>query len=132
MADTYTTSNRIAKPEIGADEDTWGTVINSQALDMIDDAIAGYSAISVASGNVTLTSNNGSSDQARLPVLKFTGSPGTDRTVTASDVKKNYWIINGVGDTSNILFKATGGSTVTVAAGYTAKICKFSACNCFL
>ncbi len=89
---------------------------------MIDEAVGGYIAISVASGNVTLSTNNGTADQARNAVIKFTGSPGTDRTVTAPDVEKTYWLVNGVGDSSNILFKASGGSTVTIPAGSSAKV----------
>ncbi len=122
ISDTYTTSNRFTKPEVGANDGTWGVLLNAGALDMVDEAISGYSAISVASGDVTLSANNGATDQSRKPVLKFTGSPGTDRTVTAPVGPHTYWLINGVGDASNILFKATGGSTVTIPAGFSAMV----------
>lgn len=122
MSDAFTAALRLCKPEDGGDEGTWAPILNNQTIDMIDEAVGGYVAVSVASGDVTLSANNGTTDQARNAVIKFTGSPGTNRTVTAPVVEKTYWLINGVGDSSSILFKAAGGSTVTIPAGCIAKV----------
>lgn len=122
MATGYSAVLRLGKPEVGADESTWGTILNVNTIDMLDEAIGGYVSISVAGGNVTLSTANGTTDQARCAIIKFTGSPGANRTITAPDVEKTYWLVNGVGDTSSILFKATGGSTVTIPWGCTAKV----------
>ena len=129
LADTFTSALRLCKPEVGADEDTWGGVLNAQTIDLIDEAVGGYSSISVASGNVTLTANNGATDQSRCAVIKLTGSPGTTRTVTAPDVKKTYWVINAVGDSSSVTFTAGAGTTVSIPAGCTAKIYTDGATN---
>ena len=129
MVDSFTSALRLCKPEVGADEDTWGAVLNAQTIDMIDEAVGGSASISVASGNVTLSANNGATDQARCAVIKLTGSPGTTRTVTAPDVKKTYWVVNAVGDTSSVTFAAGAGTAVSIPAGCTAKIYTDGATN---
>jgi hypothetical protein len=128
MADTYTSSLRIAQQEIGANENTWGT-INNAALARLDQAIAGRDSISVAAGNVTLTTANNADDQARNALLFLTGNPGTTRTVTFPDAEKLTWVFNNTGDGSSIICSAGAGSTVTVLSGFAALISTDGATN---
>ena len=60
---TYTTRIRLEKQANGANSGTWGTILNQKVIDLVDDAIAGYTIVSCSSADVTLTSNNGSADQ---------------------------------------------------------------------
>lgn len=122
MPEAYTDSLRITKIEVGAATNTWGTKINDNVTTIIEEAIVGYTAIALAGSNVTLSTANGTTDQARQAVLKFTGTPGATRTITAPDKKKTYWIINGTTDSSALDFKASGGASVTVPSGSSAKI----------
>lgn len=115
MASTFTTRLRLEKQGDGENDSTWGDKVNL-VFDLLDDAIAGYEAISVAGGDVILSNNNGTSDQARKAILKFTGSPGTTRTVTAPGVAKKYVIWNATSDGSAISFTASGNS-VTIYSG---------------
>src|SRR5689334_14373452 len=94
MADAFTTRKRFEKPEVGANEDTWGTELNDNCIAMIDEAIGGLVSVSLTAGNVTLSTNNGTADEARNPVILLTGTPGTTRTVTFPDVEDNHWIVN--------------------------------------
>jgi hypothetical protein len=83
----------------------------------LDDAIGGYVEVSVASGNVTLAFADGTADNnGRHAVIKFTGSPGTTRTVTFPNKQKTYYINNG-SDGSVICTAGSGGATVTVLSG---------------
>ena len=101
----------------GENEGTWGDALNENLIDLLDDAIGGYVEVSVASGNVTLAFADGTADNnGRHAVIKFTGSPGTTRTVTFPDAQVNYFIING-SDASVICTSGTGAATVTIPTG---------------
>ena len=117
MADAFTANLRLCKPQVGADDSTWGAILNAQTFDMIDDAISGNVSISVTAGDVTLTVNNGSTDQARKAVLQFTGTPGATRNITAPNLPKTYLIVNAVTDGSSIVLNGGAGTTVTIPAG---------------
>jgi hypothetical protein len=128
MADTYTSSLRIAQQTVGGNENTWGTILNS-SLAMLDAAIAGIAFVSVTAGNVTLSASNNADDQARLPLIVPTGSPGTTRTITAPNVEKLTWVYNSTADGSAITWSAGGGATVTIPSGNVAMIFSDGATN---
>lgn len=121
MTTAYSAALRLGKPEVGADEDTWGTILDAM-VDMIDEAVGGYVSIALAGANVTLTANNNATDQARNAVLKFTGTPGATRTVTAPDVEKTYWVYNATTDGSSLTFKSGAGTSVTLLNGAIASV----------
>ena len=107
----------FVKQTDGENIGTWGDVLNDSLIDLLDDAIGGYVEVSVASGNVTLAFADGTADNnGRHAVIKFTGSPGTTRTVTFPNKQKTYYINNG-SDGSVICTAGSGGATVTVLAG---------------
>lgn len=107
----------FVKQTDGENEGTWGDVLNENLIDLLDDAIGGYVEVSVASGNVTLAFADGTADNnGRHAVIKFTGSPGTTRTVTFPDAQVNYLIING-SDGSVICTSGSGAATVTIPTG---------------
>ena len=116
MANAYTQLGFVKQAD-GENIGTWGDVLNEQLIDLLDDAIGGYVEISVASGNVTLAFADGTAgNNGRHAVIKFTGSPGTTRTVTFPNKQKTYYINNG-SDSSVICTAGTGAQTVTVATG---------------
>ena len=113
MANAYTQLGFVKQAD-GENIGSWGDVLNEQLIDLLDDAIGGYVEVSVASGNVTLAFADGTADNnGRHAVIKFTGSPGTTRTVTFPDAQVNYFIING-SDGSVICTAGTGAATVTI------------------
>lgn len=109
MASTPTPRNRLALQGTGDNIGTWGTVLNEQTLDLVDEALDGVEAITVSS-NVTLSSANYASDQARHRVLKFSGLGGF--TVTIPGVEKFYVIHNN----------CTSMVTVSTSSGTNARI----------
>ncbi len=116
MANSYTQLGFVKQAD-GENIGTWGDVLNQQLIDLLDDAIGGYVEVSVASGNVTLTFADGTADDnGRHAVIKFTGSPGTSRTVTLPNKQKTYYIING-SDDSVVCTAGTGAETVTLLTG---------------
>lgn len=127
MSDTYTPSLRISQQAIGANENSWGTILNA-SLAMLEEAIAGRVAIAL-SGNVTLTTADNADDQARNALIDFTGAPGATCTVTMPDVEKLTWVRNDTGDSSGVVIKTGAGASVAVAAGAVALIATDAAGN---
>ena len=113
MANAYTQLGFVKQAD-GENIGSWGDVLNEQLIDLLDDAIGGYVEVSVASGNVTLAFADGTADNnGRHAVIKFTGSPGTTRTITFPNKQKTYYINNG-SDSSVICTAGSGGATVTI------------------
>jgi hypothetical protein len=63
MASTYTDRLGLEKQTDGENPNSWGAILNTNVIDLIDDAIAGYEIVSVSSTGITLTDNQGSTDQ---------------------------------------------------------------------
>jgi microcystin-dependent protein len=93
MASTATTRNRFNKQGTGDNSGTWGGVLNSQVFDILDEALDGLTALTIT-GNVTLTSQNYVTDQARRRILKLGGAPGASYIITIPSVEKFYYVIN--------------------------------------
>ena len=110
MVSTATTRNRFNKQGTGDNTNTWGTKLNGEVFDLIDEALDGYVAVTV-SGNVTLTSTNYVTDQARMRQLWLSGDGGY--TVTIPGVQKFYLVRNAC--TAAVTFTA-GGVTCSVPA----------------
>lgn len=109
MASTYTLRLRLVLQATGEGLNTWGATNNTQALALIDDAIAGVTSFTLSSTKV-LSSSNGSSDEARRAVLNITS--GTGGTVTIPSVSKMYLVRNAT----------TGAVTVTTGSGLNASV----------
>jgi hypothetical protein len=109
MPSTFTTRLRFTLEAAGENLNTWGTILNTGVFQLVDDTVAGYATI-VLSGPVTLTTANGTADQARLAYLNFTGTGGT---VTIPSQSKVYQITNNT--TGNAVITTGGGTTATLA-----------------
>jgi len=97
MASSYTSRIRLTKQGDGDNPNTWGTVLNDQVIDIIDDAIASYTTVSIGSAaTVTLTENQGAADEARSAILHFKGSVGgTHNTISLIiPAKSKQYVVN--------------------------------------
>ena len=84
----------LALPTTGDLSGTWGTTVNDAITNLIDSAVAGTTTLS-ANADVTLSTTNGSANQARNAVILWTASNGaTIRYVTAPAQSKAYVVIN--------------------------------------
>lgn len=115
MTINYTTLLGLAKPVTGTESGVWGDVVNDQITSLVEDAIANAASISVTAGNVTLTDNNGSSDQSRMAILLVTGSPGVSRNIVAPSTSKWYIVKNS--SNAEIVLKGSATTGVTIPAG---------------
>jgi hypothetical protein len=106
----------LALPTTGDLNGTWGTTVNDSITQLIDSAVAGTTTLS-ADADVTLSTTNGASNQARNAVLLWTASNGaTTRNITAPAQSKAYVVINS--GTGSVVLRGAGPTTgVTVIVG---------------
>lgn len=106
MPSTYSSRLRLELQATGENRITWGNKANN-VFSRIEDAIAGYAAITMTDANRTLTTANGNSDEARNQIILLVGTNTAVRTLTIPSVSKTYIIRNAT----------SGGFAVTVSNG---------------
>ena len=114
MASTYSDRLRIELMGSGDQSGTWGDTTNRNLGTLLEESIAGVSAISMTDANKTLTSNNGTSDQARRMTLKLTGSLTATRDIIVPAKEKVYVVDSGVTG-GKIRVKTASGTGVEVS-----------------
>ena len=115
MPSTYSQSLRIELIGEGEQDGIWGQTTNNNLGELIEQAIAGITTVDVTAANVTLTSFNGTVDQARSAILVVTGSNVVAREVTIPNEPKTYIVTNS---TSQIVgIKTSSGTAFSCAAG---------------
>jgi len=117
MVAAYTTRIRLTKQGEGDNDSTWGTVLNDEVIDLTDFAIAGYTTVNLASGDVTLTSNDGAPDQSRSAMLELTGTLTGNRNVYIPGVSKSYVVRNNTSGAYSATVKVTGGTGYAIQQG---------------
>ena len=118
MASTFSSDLKIELMATGENAGTWGTKTNTN-LNLVQQAIAGYEAIDVASADVPLAMTDGTISNARNATLKLTGTLAANRTVTLPDsIEKVFNVIDGTDHAGNTLtFKTASGSGVLLCEG---------------
>jgi len=126
MASTYTSNIRLTKQGDGDNPNTWGQILNDGVISLVDEAVAGYATVTVgATTSVTLTSNQGSGDQARSAILELTGSVGGTHStiyVLIPNNSKSYVVRNAITYASagaDVILQVAGNAGVTIAPGAT-------------
>jgi|TARA_X000001382_G_scaffold35005_1_gene23065 hypothetical protein len=102
----------------GENAGTWGDKTNSN-LNLVQQAVAGYQEIDVASADVTLAMTDATISNARNMTLKFTGTLAANRTVNfPASVEKFFNVIDGTDHAGNTLtFKVTGQTGFLLCEG---------------
>lgn len=118
MADSFTTFLQVRLPATGAYNNVWGATLNSDALNLLDTAICGWTVVAI--GSVVAFSlpalNPGAASASRFFSLLFSGTPPSQCTVTipASVPGKMYLVNNQTGQ--GLLFTYAGSTNTTVVA----------------
>ena len=100
MPSSYTTLLGFVQPTTGELTNQWGTVVNNQLTQLVEDSIAQYSTASVTVADWTLTTTGGgTANQARTAILIVTGIPGATRYINAPKQSKQYVVINNCDST---------------------------------
>ena len=120
MASTFTSRIRLEKQGDGENPNSWGIVLNQNVIDLVDDAIAAYTTVSLSSADVTLTNNDGTSDQARSAFLELQGTLTANVNLVLPAQSKGYFIRNKTvltaSETTTIKTLAGTGATVGTSA----------------
>jgi hypothetical protein len=119
MASTYSTSLKLELIGNGDQSGTWGTTTNTNLGTLLEQAITGVQSITMANADVTLTSLNGASDQARNAVLVVGGTNAAIKSVIAPAVEKLYVIKNATVGGYDIVIKTSSSTGITIANGTT-------------
>ena len=125
MASTYTNRLGLEKQTDGENPNSWGAILNTNVIDLIDDAIAGYEIVSVSSTGITLTDNQGSTDQSRNAALEFAGTLTANVTITVPAEEKTYFVRENTTGSFAVQMKTVGGTALTLSQG----VNTFVACN---
>jgi len=125
MPSTFTSRLKLERQASGENSGTWGNLVN-YVFNRIDSSTKGYQSVDVAgSANVTLTSNNSTSntddsatdDQVHNAVLEFTGALTGDIHVFTDAVETNYTVFNNTTGSQTLTFAPTGGTGVALKQG---------------
>ena len=121
MSTAYTSILKLALPTTGELAGTWGTVVNDNITQMIEQAIAGLATINTWTTNShTLTVANGTSSESRCAMLVASDGAGLSAAgeIICPAATKLYVLKN---DTSyQITLKTASGTGVAVPTGQTA------------
>jgi hypothetical protein len=118
MASSFSSDLKLELMATGENAGTWGDKTNTN-LNLVQQAVAGFEAIDVASADVTLAMTDATISNARNATLKFTGTLAANRTVTLPDsIEKVFNVEDGTDHAGNTLtFKTASGSGVLLCEG---------------
>jgi len=126
MPSSYTSLLGFVQPATGELTNTWGSTVNSQLTQLVEDSIAQYSQQDITAADWSLTTTaGGAANQARTAILIVIGTPGTTRYIYAPKQSKTYVVINNCTDSSSVYI--SGGPTspttgVEIEAGSSALV----------
>jgi len=110
---------KLILQDLDENPDTWGTVLNVSAVQLLEDAVAGAASVVLAStADYPLDDTAGgptASNGARYMVLNVTGSPGGATNIVVPTRSKVYLVNNQCGD--SVVVKTTAGTGPTVIDG---------------
>ena len=121
MSTAYTSILKLALPTTGELAGTWGTVVNDNITQMIEQAIAGLATINTWTTNShTLTVANGTSSESRCAMLVASDGAGLSAAgeIICPAATKLYVLKNGT--SYQITLKTASGTGIAVPTGQTA------------
>ena len=118
---TYTDRLKLTKQATGANANTWGSVLNVNVFDLVDQAVAGYAIVTLGSGTslVSLSVDDGTVSRGRSKILELTGTLATATNIIVPSASRNYVVKNSTSGAFGVVFKCKGGSGSAVTQGMT-------------
>lgn len=141
---SFSPNLRIELINTGDQVGLWGVTTNTNLGTLVEDAIAGYTSVSIISADQALTANDGAADESRNATLALSTTTGADFNVYAPQAEKQYVIYNssaytatfGCWTTASLPSLVYAGTTVDIPAGETVTVwsdgTNFASQNTFL
>lgn len=114
MVSSYTENLRITKQGDNDNPNTWGDIVNTQIIDLFEEAVSGVIAIDCTGSSdidISATVANGSTDTARHAVLELIGAVGDDIQLIIPSVEKVYLVRAAHTGGFTISIKPSGGGS---------------------
>jgi len=129
MSSTYSPDLRLELIGTGDQAGVWGSTTNNNLGTFIENAVAGYTSVSIVASPQALTANDGAADEARFAAIALTTTTGANFTVCIPPNSKLYTFYNAssyVAIISNSTTKngitLSGGTTIAIPAGKTMSV----------
>lgn len=129
MSSTYSPDLRLELIGTGDQAGVWGNTTNTNLGTLIENAVAGYTSVSIIASPQALTAEDGAEDEARFAAIALTTSTGANFTVCIPPNSKLYTLYNASSYTATITNStvkngiiASGGTTVAIPAGKTMSV----------
>jgi hypothetical protein len=119
MSSSYSSSLRIELIQTGTQAGTWGTTTNTNLGTLLEDAVCGYTSVSVTTADQALTAFNGAADQSRNLSLALTTTTGAPFSIYAPPAPKAYIIYNASAHAATIYNSTVIGNTTAAGLGVT-------------
>jgi microcystin-dependent protein len=117
MASTFSTNLSLELQGTGDNSGTWGSVLNTSALNIVDSAMGGVQTLSLSGGSVTVNTA-----QSQNNAFLLTGALPSDVNVTFPAIGRTYFIVNNTTGAFSVTLKAGTGATPQIipqgGAGY--------------
>ena len=114
---TFSTALKLELPGDGQQTGTWGQTTNKNLGTLLEQAITGVDNITMVDANYTLSTLNGTSDEARNAVIIVGGINTTVRDVIVPTSNKVYTIQNNTTGGFAIRAITAAGTGVTIPSG---------------
>jgi hypothetical protein len=120
MPSSYTSRIRLEQQADGENPNSWGDILNQNVIELLDDAVGAYVTIGTSgvqlNNDITLTTNNGATDEARAAVLELNGFvvSASAANIVLPAVSKTYVIH------SKVVNASSTGTLRVINAGATA------------
>lgn len=116
MADTYTTNIRAVKQQVGGNNNSWGTILNTN-FDTLDAKFGETTSIATTGGNTTLTES-----QEVVGMIDVSGTLVSNAVILFSG-RGGFWIVqNRTTGSYTVTCKVSGQTGVTIDQGGAALI----------
>lgn len=117
MPSTFTPKIGLELQETGSNTNVWGSNLNSNVIELVEQAIAGLTSVALGAVDVTLTKSNGVPDEARSAILYLHGAMANDVAVIVPSVTKAYVVDNRTTGGFVATVKTAGGTGVATRSG---------------
>ena len=123
----FSTQLQLLLQDLDDNPDTWGDILNTSTLELLEDSVAGMSAVVLASAAdypLDTTSGGDAGDHYRKMIVNVTGTPGGATNILAPDdtslgvsATGIYLVYDGTTGGDVITFKTVNGAGIALKSG---------------